>query len=549
MEIYVLDSQLRRTAVIDSFDSVVWTERYNDVGDMTMNIHSTLATRTLLTSGTLLAMNKSTRVMTIETVEDDANQDGTNTLVVTANTIEILLDDRVARDSVSVGTTAEDKWIISGLPAAIARQVFQNVMVDCILDANDALPFYTAGNLYPADTLIEPTATVTVSLGIGSVLAALKTICQTYDMGFRICRNADNSQLFFNVYAGNDRTTGQTIFPAVVFAPNLDNLLDSKYLTSTKQYKNCAYIYCPDGALKVYGTGVDTAVSGFNRRVLNVNATDIKYPDRNTYGSGGTPVYAVTTAQQIAVKAVQSVTATTQFQSDSLNKIIKLQRILTQDGVNITAALANVFAFVSTEAASILAAQSVAGVTADQIAALINLGSMARLTASEASALNTMVKNNVTLTTTQKTDVTNAVARQLATVMPSEATTINAAVTTSHSYDSTETGILNALLTARGLQELAKHNNITAFDGQIPQFGSYAYDSDYFLGDITEVRNRDGVVNDVRVTEQIFAQDASGEKSYPTLSSRLVIAPNVWAARNPTQVWADVVLTEHWADL
>lgn len=478
MELYVLDSLLRRTAVIDSFVSCVWTERYNDVGDLTLNIHSTLGNRNLLPTGTLLAMNRSKRVMIVETVEDKSNSDGSQTLVVTGSSLEIVMDDRVARDSIS-GTTAEPKWVITGLPAAIARQVFKTVMVDGALDPADILPFYTVGNMYPVDTLPEPSGSVTVSMDIQSLLSALKTICQTYDLGFRITRNGDNSQLFFNVYSGNDRTSSQTLFPAVVFAPVLDNLLNSSYLTSQKQYKNMAYVYCPDGSAKVYNTAIDPATSGFSRHVLYVNATDIVFPDRNKAGAGGVPVYAVTAAQQASIKVAQGLSTTTQLQSDSLAKLTKLQRLLAQDLVNI----------------------------------------------------NTVVTlAGTALTAAQITDV-------------------NTVVALSNSYNPTEDAALNALLTARGLQELAKHNNITAFDGEIPKNGTYQYEKDYFLGDIAEVRNQDGVVNNVRVTEQIMSQDASGEKSYPTLSSRLVITPGVWAAWDSNQAWADVDDNEHWADL
>lgn len=479
MELYVLDSLLRRTAVVDSFESVVWTERFNDVGDITLNIHSTLGNRNLLVADTLLAMNRSNRVMKIDTVEDKTNQDGSQLLVVTGSSMENLLDDRPARDSLSAGTTAEPKWVITGLPADIARQIFQNVMVDGVLDPYDVMPFYVVGNLYPADTIAEPDDEVTASLDPQTVLAALKTVCQTYDIGFRITRNADNSQLFFNIYSGNDRTTGQTIFPAVVFAPALDNLLDSSYLTSTKQYKNMAYVLCPDAALKVYSSGIDPTTSGFSRHVLLVNATDITYPDRTTAGSGGVPAYTVTDDQAEAIKVAQSLTTTTQLQSDSLAKITKMQRILDQDLVNINAVL---------------------------------------------------TLSGTTLTSTQISTITTARDANIA-------------------YNPTEDAAINALLTARGLQELQKYNNITAFDGEIPQVGSYKYDFDYYLGDIVEVRNQDGVVNNVRVTEQIFSQDASGEKSYPTLSSRLVITPGVWAAWDANQQWADVDDAEHWADL
>lgn len=551
MELYVLDSQLRRSVVVDSFVSCLWTERYNDVGDMTLNIHSTLANRNLLTTGTYLAMNRSTRVMEIETVEDKVNQDGSQILVITASSLELLLDDRVARDSVSItnGMNAEPKWMITGLPAAIARQIFQNVLVDCLLDSGDYLPFYTVGNLYPADTIAEPASSVTASLDIQTVLDALKTICQTYDLGFRITRNADNMQLFFNVYSGNDRTTGQTVFPAVVFSPQLDNLLDSSYLTSIKQYKNVAYVYCPDGSLKVYDSGIDPSTAGFVRRVLPVSATDISYPDRSTYGFGGVPVYTVTTSQMTSVKAAQALTNTTDFQKASLGKITSYKRILPQDLVNIDTAILTAFALVGTQAASITAAQSVAGVTQDQKNALIKLGALGRLTSSDISALNTMLSNNATLTGTEVTDITAAANLQASTIMPAEKTDVNAAVATSAAYNTTEDATLTSLLSARGLQELQNYNNITAFDGEIPQTGSYKYDVDYFLGDITEVHNQDGVVNNVRVIEQIFAQDENGEKAYPTLASRLVITPGVWAAWNSSEEWADVIDSEHWGDL
>lgn len=548
MELYVLDSLLRRETVIDTFDSVVWTERFNDLGDMTLNLHSTLANRNLFVTGTLLAMNKSKRIIIVETVEDKSNDDGTQVLVVTGSSYEIVLDDRIARDTMQ-GTTAEPQWVIDGLPADIARQVFQNVCVDGVLDAADILPFYVTGNNYPADTIDEPSDEVEASLDLQSVLSALKNICQTYDLGFRITRNADTSQLFFNIYSGNDRTTGQTALPAIVFAPALDNLLDSSYLTSQLQYKNMAYVYCPDASAKVYDPGIDPATAGLARHVLLVNATDIQYADRTTAGTDGGPAYLVTDDQTTTVKVVDSLTNTTQLQQDSLNKITGMKRLLPQDLVNIATAIAPVFAFTGTQAASVLAAQTVVGITTDQVTALVNLQTLARLTTSDVSSLNTLLSNNTALTSTEVTDITAAANLQNSTIMPSEVILINAAIATSEAYNPTEDAAIAVVLQARGIQELAQYNNITAFDGEIPQTGSYKYDFDYYLGDILEVRNKDGVVNNVRVTEQIMSQDSSGEKSYPTLSSREVITPGVWASWDANQQWDDVSDSEHWADL
>jgi hypothetical protein len=47
---------------------------------------------------------------------------------------------------------------------------------------------------------------------------------------------------------------------------------------------------------------------------------------------------------------------------------------------------------------------------------------------------------------------------------------------------------LNALLTQRGKEALAEHRPILAFDGEVPQFGSYIYGQDYALGDLVEMQ-------------------------------------------------------------
>jgi Siphovirus ReqiPepy6 Gp37-like protein len=65
---------------------------------------------------------------------------------------------------------------------------------------------------------------------------------------------------------------------------------------------------------------------------------------------------------------------------------------------------------------------------------------------------------------------------------------------------------------------LANNNYIRAVDGQISQANPYKFGKDYGLGDILELEGITGVVQKARVTEYIRAQDATGEREYPTLS-------------------------------
>lgn len=377
MELYILDDLLRRTAILDGYESLIWTDRYNTAGDFELVIASTPETRGLLTANTLLANNRTKSIMKVEQIQDKLDDVGRALLTVKGPSLEDILNDRGARPSLDDLTVAE-KWVITGTPANIAREVFKQVCIDGAISPGDILPFYTPGSLYPTENIPEPDDIITLELGVGSVYDVISSICQAYNLGFRIYRGPDTSKLYFNVYTGDDRTSGQSILEPVVFSRALDNLTDVTALTSISESKNVAYVYGKNGTRIVYATGYDANTSGFDRRVLMVDASDIDLP-------AGT----------------------------------ELQEALEQ----------------------------------------------------------------------------------------------------------------------RGIQELSQNKLTSAFDGEISQYSSYKYDVNYSLGDLVEMRNDDGITNQMRVTEQIFVDDANGERSYPTLSIDILITPGSWLSWDANEEW------------
>lgn len=387
MELYILDDLLRRIALIDIYESLIWTERYNTAGDFELVIVSTPDTRRVLVANTLLGINRSDAVMKIETIQNKVDDDGRALLTVKGPSLEDLLNDRGARQSLDNLTTTE-KWVIGPSdPAAIARWIFKRVCIDGAVSLSDIVPYYTAGSLYPASSIPEPTDQITVSLGIGTVYEALVSICQAYNLGFRLYKGMDTTKIYFNVYTGNDRTSGQSTFAPVVFSPSMDNLTSVTELTTISESKNVAYVYGKNGTRIVYALGSDANTSGFARRVLMVDASDIDLP---------------------------------------------------------------------------------AGAA------------------------------------------------------------------------------LNAALDQRGVQELSKNKLTSAFDGEISQYSPYKYKRDYDLGDLVEMRNSDGVTNQMRVTEQIFVDDNQGERAYPTLSIDILITPGSWLAWDANEEWNSVPDSDVW---
>lgn len=274
MEVYVLDSLLRRTEVVDRFTSLIWTERYSSAGDFELTLPSTPGNRDLFTPETWLALNESFRCMKVETVQDTFDEEGKKLLSVKGPSIELpLLENRVAFN-VKDDLVTNPKWVITDAPADIARKVFTDICVTGVLDTDDVLPFIASVAILPDDTIPEPADEVTIEIEPDTVYSVIKQICEPYDLGFRLIRNYDLSQLAFDIYTGSDRTTGQTALPAVIFSRDLDNLKSSTKLESTAGVKNIAYVYSNLGFEEVVATDVDPSVDGFERKILVVKMDD-----------------------------------------------------------------------------------------------------------------------------------------------------------------------------------------------------------------------------------------------------------------------------------
>jgi len=288
MELYTLDEQLRRARVVEGYESLIWTERYSTWGDFELIIRSSREARNLLPVDTRLALDRSHRVMTVETVEESINDDGEETLTITGRSLEALLDDRVAMPQLGPLETEEPdpddpdktrtvsvKWEFTDKPADIARSLFQVVCVDGAISEADKIPFYEPGNILPLGTIPEPQDVVTIAFEPDTLYNSLKEVCDTYNLGFRILRDGDNSRTSFEVYTGDNRMSNQTTFPAVIFSPEMENLTNTAQLTSTAKMKNVAYVFAKNGATEVLAPGADPDAAGFERRVLFVKADNI----------------------------------------------------------------------------------------------------------------------------------------------------------------------------------------------------------------------------------------------------------------------------------
>lgn len=280
MDLYVLDSNFLKHDVVDQFISLIWTERYNDSGDINLVMPSNNTYKALLKEGTFVRIDGSKEVMLIDTVDD---KDGTTTY--TGRTLVDFLKQRILRPTWAETTSS---WALSGFAGVLAGQM---VTAMCIaggtMDGATILP-NGSREIIPKLKLgpITNGDSISVPVPYGTLFDGVKMVCDLDNMGFTMYPTnfvGSNYDLIFTTYLGKDRTSDQGTNPIVLFEPALDNLVEVEELRSISGYKTNAFAW-PDGLTAqnqigyAFVNGLDTAV-GFSRRTLMVDASDINVSD------------------------------------------------------------------------------------------------------------------------------------------------------------------------------------------------------------------------------------------------------------------------------
>lgn len=195
-EIYVLNALYEEVDVIDTYQSLIWTERFDDVGEFELHTSNQPQYLTRLREGQVLSIPQSRRMMVVETIDD--KRDGT--LVFKGRSLESVLDNRVGYSLPSGSVKA---WCNALVGRAIIKHLYA---------ANDTIGqglAFGLGRVYPPSTL--PPAIEPAPRGDNTwenLLDVHLTKEITKPQGFRIYREPFTTQLYYDNYTGHDRSQG-----------------------------------------------------------------------------------------------------------------------------------------------------------------------------------------------------------------------------------------------------------------------------------------------------------------------------------------------------
>lgn len=283
---------------IDTYTSIIWTDRYSKAGDFELRVPCTDFNYKVFNETKYLSIDKSDRVMVLESRNVKTEVDKSDEYIIKGRSAETLLDRRVIMGSMTFGIAPHDE--------ETNEKASQNYAVDDFMiwygalckvikniNAGDDLVLYEErkGNLYKANirptqsdeeaALTQPIEDIVVALLNANVInptdptrrftnpawryvysndpkvkeikmAASFANINLYDamssllvgagMGCKVVYNEDTETMDFSIFIGTDHSVAQSENMVVNFKSSLDNLVSTDFLTDESNYKTCAYV-------------------------------------------------------------------------------------------------------------------------------------------------------------------------------------------------------------------------------------------------------------------------------------------------------------------
>lgn len=276
MDLYVLDTEFQTLALLDIYDSFIWTDRYDEYGDFEAYLSPHTPVMEYLVAGNYIWRKDSEHLMIIKRVEIKTDPESGNHAIVTGESLESILKNRVIASRTNLSGSLQN-GIKTLLNQTIISPSDQNRKISnfVFLDSKDtAITTLTVEGQYFGENLYDVVA----------------DICYTNHIGFKITLNNDK-EFVFELYKGVDRSYDQNEIPHVVFSPHYDNLLNSDYIFDVDNVRNIAYIAGEEDKLDDNGKVITAQIvelsgsgKGLGRKEIFVDAGSIKRTYRDDDG-------------------------------------------------------------------------------------------------------------------------------------------------------------------------------------------------------------------------------------------------------------------------
>lgn len=293
MDLYILDKDYQVLYILDEYESLVWTERYNDHGDFVIRINTNHPAIPFLIPRNYLWKKDSQRLMVIE---NWTNTTGLEEMLVTieGRDLGLLLTRR------QIYNTTQ---FYKSTPKFVIETLFRN----CLLTQGTGR--YVPNLTFHWDISDEDNEKFDESFEFNgkSLYEAIVEVCEYCEFGWKLILT-DELKMEFHVYKGEDRSFEQKANKWIVYSTKFNNLISSEYQYKDENWYN-AIVGCGEEASTTQNptTGeiydwpqvwfeveLEGAEQGFQRREMFFDGRNVSRWQGDYYHGGARPPEDVT---------------------------------------------------------------------------------------------------------------------------------------------------------------------------------------------------------------------------------------------------------------
>lgn len=237
--IYVLDKNYTTKMIIDTFSDLLWTERYYGYGEFEITVPVSIPVVQGCRIDDYVCIRESKTYMIVETIGVHTDPERGDTLKISGRSLESILDRRIVWGSFKkIGTKTNPINLQTAIKEMLEAHVInpsnpkRKIPRFVFQESND-------------EAVTKLTKEAIESIG-GNIYTEIVDLCKDQELGFRVLPHGDGG-FEFKLYKGADRSWDQDKLPPVVFSDSYENLRNSDYLQSNKEYRSTVLLGGGDG--------------------------------------------------------------------------------------------------------------------------------------------------------------------------------------------------------------------------------------------------------------------------------------------------------------
>ena len=260
MNIFVMNDNFETISIIDSYESVIWTDRYIGYGDFEIYAPFSFDLLNKVKQDYYLTILDSEHVMIIESVEILSDTDKGNRLKITGKSLESILNRRIMWSKSKYTGSLQDA----------IKSILTNSIISPSIEDRKISNFIFEESNDERITALTIEDEFTEEQNVYDIIVGL---CERNYLGYRITLNSSN-QFVFKLYMGEDRSYDQLTNPYVVFSPNYENIINSNDIDSTEKMKNITLVIGEQSSITV-GSGTGLARREIYTDGMGVNPEEV----------------------------------------------------------------------------------------------------------------------------------------------------------------------------------------------------------------------------------------------------------------------------------